>query len=281
MGRSRGGLTTKIHAVTDARGLPITLKLTAGQAHDGRAADDMLGTIGAGQTLLADAAYDSNRLRDRLAEIGAKAVIRPIRRRTAPPPLDRDAYRRRNRIERFFSKLKHYRAIATRYEKQDANFLALIKLAHGVQYMPSADLAMMFFGLTGNFVLALILALVAALVFGLLLEFLVFRHLCDRDHLDHVIATFGIILFLNQAVKLIWGAAPLSLPVPEALSGSVALMPGVLYPVWRLVIIGTGLVIALLLYVLVTRTRIGMLVCAGATDADMVSAPCWPVSAAS
>ena len=129
MGRSRGGLTTKIHAVTDAQGLPITLKLTAGQAHDGRSADDMLGTIGPGQTLLADAAYDSNRLREHLAAIGAKAVIRPIPRRSAPPPLDKNAYRRRNRIERFFSKLKHYRAVATRYEKHDANFLALVKLA--------------------------------------------------------------------------------------------------------------------------------------------------------
>lgn len=147
-----------------------------------------------------------------------------------------------------------------------------INLAHGVQYMLGAYLAVMFFGLTGNFVLAMVLALVAALVIGLLLEFLIFRHLYDRDHLDHVIATFGIILFLNQAVKLIWGAAPLSLPMPEALSGSIALMPGVLYPVWRLVIIGAGLAVAALLYVLVTRTRIGMLVRAGATDADMVSA---------
>ncbi|WP_296896074.1 IS5 family transposase [Thiohalocapsa sp.] len=129
MGRSRGGLTTKIHAVTDARGLPITLKLTPGQAHDGRSADDMLDTVEPGQTLLADAAYDSNRLREHLAGIGAKAVIRAISRRSAPPPLDREAYRRRNRIERFFSKLKHYRAIATRYEKHDANFLALVKLA--------------------------------------------------------------------------------------------------------------------------------------------------------
>lgn len=76
-----------------------------------------------------DAAYDSNRLRDRLVAIGAKAVIKPIPRRSTPLPLDRDAYRCRNRIERFFSKLKHYRAIATRYEKHDANFLALVKLA--------------------------------------------------------------------------------------------------------------------------------------------------------
>ena len=82
-----------------------------------------------GRTLLADAAYDSNRLRDYLAAVGAKALIKPIPRRTAPPPLDKAAYRRRNRIERFLSKLKHYRAIATRYEKHDANFLALVKLA--------------------------------------------------------------------------------------------------------------------------------------------------------
>lgn len=115
--------------VTDAHGLPVTLKLTAGQAHDGRAAVDMLGTVGRGQTLLADAAYNSNRLRDHLSSIGAKAVIRPIPCWSNPPPLDRDAYRRRNRIERISSKLKHYRAIATRYEKHDANYLALVKLA--------------------------------------------------------------------------------------------------------------------------------------------------------
>jgi transposase len=129
MGRSRDGYTTKIHAATDARGLPITLKLTAGQAHDGRSADGMLGTVGSGQTLLADAAHDSNRLRDHRARAGAKAAIKPILRRAAPPPLDQDAYRRRNRIERFFSKLEHYRAIATRYEKNDADFLTRVKRA--------------------------------------------------------------------------------------------------------------------------------------------------------
>lgn len=129
MGRSRGGLTTKIHAVTDAKGLPFKLQLTAGRAPDGRSAGDMFGTVGPGQTLLAVTAYDSNRLRDRLADIGARAVIRPIPRRSNPPPLDRKSYRWRNRIERFFSKLKHYRAIATRYETYDANFLALVLLA--------------------------------------------------------------------------------------------------------------------------------------------------------
>ncbi|MDC7788381.1 branched-chain amino acid ABC transporter permease [Rhodoplanes sp. TEM] len=147
-----------------------------------------------------------------------------------------------------------------------------INLAHGVQYMLGAYLAVAFYGLTDSFVLALVLALAAALAFGLLLEAAVFRHLYGRDHLDHVIATFGIILFLNAAVKYVWGAAPLSLPVPEALTGSVALAPGILYPVWRLVIIGSGLAVAALLWVLVSRTRMGMLVRAGATNPEMVSA---------
>jgi branched-chain amino acid transport system permease protein len=147
-----------------------------------------------------------------------------------------------------------------------------INLAHGVQYMLGAYFAVMFYGLTGNFLLALVLALGTALAFGLVLEFAVFRHLYDRDHLDQVIATFGIIMFLNQAVKLIWGAAPLTLPIPESLSGVVMLMPGVLYPVWRLVIIASGLAVAALLYGLVTHTRIGMLVRAGASNAPMVSA---------
>jgi branched-chain amino acid transport system permease protein len=147
-----------------------------------------------------------------------------------------------------------------------------INLAHGVQYMLGAYLAVMFYGLTGSFLAALVLALAAALVFGLLLEFAVFRHLYGRDHLDQVIATFGIILFLNEGVKFVWGPAPLSLPVPELLSGTVLLMPGLLYPVWRIVVIAAGLIVAAGLYVLVNHTRVGMLVRAGAANATMVSA---------
>jgi branched-chain amino acid transport system permease protein len=147
-----------------------------------------------------------------------------------------------------------------------------INLAHGVQYMLGAYLAVMFYGVTGNFFFALVLALAAALAFGLILEFAVFRHLYDRDHLDQVIATFGIILFLNQGVKMLWGAAPLTLPIPDMFAGTVRLMPGLLYPVWRLVIIAAGLAVAALLYALVNRTRVGMLVRAGATNAPMVSA---------
>jgi branched-chain amino acid transport system permease protein len=147
-----------------------------------------------------------------------------------------------------------------------------INLAHGVQYMLGAYLAVAFYSFTGSFLPALVLALAATLAFGLLLEFAVFRHLYDRDHLDHVIATFGIILFLNHGVKLVWGAAPLSLPMPELFSGSVKVADGLLYPVWRLVVIASGLLVAVLLYVVVAHTRIGMLVRAGANNAAMVSA---------
>jgi branched-chain amino acid transport system permease protein len=147
-----------------------------------------------------------------------------------------------------------------------------INLAHGVQYMVGAYLAAAFAAWTGSFWLALLLALPTALLFGLLLEVLIFRHLYARDHLDQVLATFGVILFLNQAVKFVWGAAPLSVPVPELLSGSIELANGLLYPVYRLAIIGAGLGVALLLYILVGHTRIGMLVRAGATNAPMVSA---------
>jgi branched-chain amino acid transport system permease protein len=147
-----------------------------------------------------------------------------------------------------------------------------INLAHGVQYMVGAYLAAYFAALTGSFGLALLMTLPAALAIGLLLEVLVFRHLYDRDHLDQVLATFGIILFLNQGVKLAFGAAPLNVPVPDALSGSIELMDGLLYPVYRLAIIAAGLAVAALLYGLVGHTRIGMLVRAGATNAAMVSA---------
>ena len=129
MGRSRGGLTTKIHAVVDANGNPFHLKLTEGQAHDGRSADDMLGSVGKGQTLLADRAYDSDALRNTLAERGAKANIKPMPNRVNIPKFNKKLYRKRNLVERFFNKLKHFRAIATRYEKHDANYLALVKLA--------------------------------------------------------------------------------------------------------------------------------------------------------
>jgi branched-chain amino acid transport system permease protein len=147
-----------------------------------------------------------------------------------------------------------------------------INLAHGVLYMVGAYFAATFTALTGNLFLGLLLTLPAALAFGLLLEVVIFRHLYDSGHLDQVLATFGLILFLNQGVKFVWGAAPLSVPVPEILSGSILLAEGILYPVYRLAIIAAGLGTALLLYILTTRTRTGMLVRAGATNAPMVAA---------
>ena len=129
MGRSRGGLTTKIHALVDANGLPIVLKLTEGQAHDGRSAADMLDGIVSGQILLADRAYDSDALRLEMSARGAWANVKPMPRRVNIPAFSPFLYRYRNRVERFFNKLKHFRAIATRFEKHDANYLALVKLA--------------------------------------------------------------------------------------------------------------------------------------------------------
>ena len=128
MGRSRGGLTTKIHALVDANGNPVALKLTEGQAHDGKSASDMLAQLGAGQILLADRAYDSDALRKSLAECGAWANVKPMPGRVNIPAFSPFLYRYRNLVERFFSKIKHFRAVATRFEKHDANYLAVVKL---------------------------------------------------------------------------------------------------------------------------------------------------------
>lgn len=129
MGRSRGGLTTKIHALVDAGGLPIALKLTEGQAHDGRSAADMFETVRAGDVLLADRAYDSDKLRSALADRGAWGNIRAMPQRKTKPAFSATLYRQRNLVERFFNKLKQFRAVATRYDKRPENYLAGIQLA--------------------------------------------------------------------------------------------------------------------------------------------------------
>ena len=129
MGRSRGGLTTKIHVLVDACGLPIMLKLTEGQAHDGRSAEDMLDSLREGSVLPADSAYDPNKLRDTLEARGVWANVKPMPYRLNPPKFSKRLYRERNLVERFFNKLKHFRAVATRYDKRDDNCLASVKLA--------------------------------------------------------------------------------------------------------------------------------------------------------
>lgn len=150
--------------------------------------------------------------------------------------------------------------------------MGFINLAHGVQYMVGAYLIFAFYGLTGHFAFALFLSLMAALCFGLLLEFLIFRHLYNRSHLDQVLATFGIIIFLNELAKVVFGPTTLSIATPDFLSGSIQLTDQLRYPIYRFATIIAGLLVALALYITVTRTRIGMLIRAGATTPEMVSA---------
>jgi transposase len=129
MGRSRGGLTTKSHALVDACGLRDCAQVDGRQAHDGCAGIDMLASLGQGDILLGDAAYDSDALRQDLAARGAWACVKPMPNRRNVPAFSSFLYRYRNLVERFFNKLKHFRAVATRYDKSPENFLAGIQLA--------------------------------------------------------------------------------------------------------------------------------------------------------
>ena len=148
----------------------------------------------------------------------------------------------------------------------------LVNLAHGSLYMVGAYFAATFAAWTGSFVLGAVLALAATLLVGMVVEVIVIRRLYGRDHLDHVLATFGLILFFDEAVRLIWGSAGLSLPLPSWLSHSVQILPGVQYSAYRLAIIAVTLTVAGFLYVLVMRTRVGMLIRAGASNREMVGA---------
>ncbi|MEI9804877.1 MAG: branched-chain amino acid ABC transporter permease [Pseudolabrys sp.] len=148
----------------------------------------------------------------------------------------------------------------------------LVNLAHGSLYMVGAYFAATFTAWTDSFVLGAVLALAATLAVGMAVEVIVMRRLYGRDHLDHVLATFGLILFFDEAVRLIWGPAGLSLPLPSWLSTPVQILPGVQYSAYRLAIIAVTTVVASFLYVLVMRTRVGMLIRAGASNREMVGA---------
>ena len=148
----------------------------------------------------------------------------------------------------------------------------LVNLAHGSLYMIGAYFAATFAALTGSFIAGAVLALLATLVVGMAVEVIAMRRLYGRDHLDHVLGTFGLLLFFNELVRLIWGPAGMTLPLPSQMLTAVEVLPGVYYPLYRLVIILSTLVVALLLYLLVMRTRIGMLIRAGASNREMVGA---------
>jgi branched-chain amino acid transport system permease protein len=148
----------------------------------------------------------------------------------------------------------------------------MVNLAHGSLYMIGAYFAASFVAWTGSFLAGAALALVATLLVGMLLEVVAIRPLYGRDHLDHVLGTFGLLLFFNELVRLVWGPAGLRVPLTDWLNASVPLLPGLSYPVYRIAIIGTALAVALLLYVLVMRTRLGMLIRAGASNREMAGA---------
>lgn len=148
----------------------------------------------------------------------------------------------------------------------------LLNLAHGSLYMLGAYVAATVTAAAGSFWLGLVAALTAAGVAGMALEAGVFRRLYEREHLDQVLATFAVILTVNELTRMIWGRQPLYADIPDALSGSVELIPGVPYPIYRLLIIGTGLAVALGLYLLINHTRLGMLIRAGASNREMVAA---------
>ncbi len=148
----------------------------------------------------------------------------------------------------------------------------VVNLAHGVQYMLGAYLAVAFAAWSGSFWVAVPLAAVASFVLGAVLERLVFRHLLGAGHLDQVLATFGLILLAEEGVRLLCGAAPLSLPMPELLAGTLPLPGGLRYPLYRLAVLAVGLGVGLLLWLLIEHTRAGMRLRAGASNAAMLSA---------
>ena len=148
----------------------------------------------------------------------------------------------------------------------------LVNLAHGALYMVGAYLTTWCFQASGSFVLAVLFGLTGTLVVGVVTELVALRTLYVRDHLDQVLATFGLILLFNEIIAIVFGRAALYSSIPEYLSGHVQLTESLRYPFYRLVIICIGLGVALLLWFVVSRTRIGMLIRAGASNRTMVAA---------
>ncbi|MGH8695333.1 MAG: branched-chain amino acid ABC transporter permease [Burkholderiales bacterium] len=148
----------------------------------------------------------------------------------------------------------------------------LVNLAHGSLYMVGAYLSVAATQWTGSYVLGVLLGLAGTLVVGMAVEVITIRPLYSRDHLDQVLATFGLILFFNELIAVIWGRAALYTVLPAWLQGHVELVPGSIYPVYRLSVIGVGLFVAALLWYVVARTRLGMLIRAGASNRTMVAA---------
>ena len=148
----------------------------------------------------------------------------------------------------------------------------MVNLAHGSLYMVGAYLTVAATQWTGNYVVGVALGLLGTLLVGMLVEVVALRTLYERDHLDQVLATFGLILFFNELVAILWGRAAVYASLPKWLQGHIPLFTGSTYPVYRALIIGVGLLAAALLWYVVTRTRLGMLIRAGASNRAMVAA---------
>jgi branched-chain amino acid transport system permease protein len=150
--------------------------------------------------------------------------------------------------------------------------LDMVNLAHGSLYMIGAFFGATFALWTDSFILGVILMVPAMLVTGIVIEIVALRTLYARDHLDQVLATFGLILFFNELTRIVWGPEGLTVPLPNFLNGSVDLAFGIVYPVFRITIIIVGIVVAIGLWILVSRTRIGMLIRAGASNRTIAGA---------
>jgi branched-chain amino acid transport system permease protein len=148
----------------------------------------------------------------------------------------------------------------------------MVNLAHGSFYMVGAYLTLAAAQWSGSYLAGVALGLAGTLVVGMVVEIVALRALYDRDHLDQVLATFGLILFFNELVAILWGRAALFAQAPSWLSGHIELFTGSTYPLYRAVIIVVGLVTAIVLWYVVTRTRLGMLIRAGASNRTMVAA---------
>jgi branched-chain amino acid transport system permease protein len=149
--------------------------------------------------------------------------------------------------------------------------MSFVNLAHGSLYMLGAYAAAIGYGASGSFVLAILAAMATALIVGLVLEVSIVSRLYRRDHLDHVLATFGLVMFFNELVRLVWGPQPLFVQVPEVLAGTVDIF-GFTYPSYRFAIIVAGLLVAVASHLLIHKTRIGMLIRAGAQNPQLVGA---------